>query len=67
MHEVQGELLGSHFVRRPSVVRRQHLPLLTLYRLHFASNHHESLSEHSSPSNLGQIRNWVMSGQKLGH
>ena len=31
------------------------LSLLTLYRLHFASNLHESLSEHSSPSDLGKL------------
>ena len=38
-----------------AVVHRQHFPLLTLYRLHFASDLHERLSEHSSPSNLGQV------------
>ena len=61
----------------PVTVRRQHVPLLTL---HFAPDLHESLSEHSSLSKsvvrcqqllfrqiLGQVRNWVMSGQKLGH
>ena len=58
MHEVQGRL---------SVVCHQHFILLTLYRLHFASNLHESLPEHSSPSNLGQVRNWAIRGQKLGH
>ena len=50
MHEVQGELFLDHIlygVGALSIVRRQHLSLLALYRLHFASNLHESLSEHS--------------------
>ena len=43
-------------VRPLCVVHRQHLGLLTLYRLQFASNLYESLSEHLSPSNLEQDR-----------
>ena len=62
VHEVQGELLWTQFVRRCLYLR-----LLTLYRLHFASNLHESLSENLSPSNLGQVWNWAIWGQKLGH
>ena len=32
----------------------------TLYRLHFGSNINESLSEHSSVSYIGQVRNWAI-------
>ena len=41
--------------------------LVNTYRLHFASNVHESLSEHSSLSNIGHVRNWANEVQKLGH
>ena len=37
-------------------MRRQQLTyLLTFYRLYSASDLHENLSEHSSPSNLGHV------------
>ena len=55
MHEVQAELLWFHFFWRLAVMRRQHLRLLTLYRLHFASNLHESLSDNSSPQILDKF------------
>ena len=40
--------------------------LCTLYRPHFQSDYHESLSECLSSWNLGQVLNWVMLGLKLG-
>ena len=63
-HEVlKVSYFRSHFVRRASST----IALLTLYMLHFASDLHESLLKHSSPSNLGQVPNWAIWGQKLGH
>ena len=50
-------------IRPLCFVLRQYFHLLTLYRLYL----YESLSEHSSPSNLGRVWNWAIWGQKLGH
>ena len=60
VHEVQGELVWSYFFRRLSVVGRQQLPLLTLSRLHFASELHEILSGCVSELYLGQVQIWVI-------
>jgi len=52
--------------RRVSSVVRQHL-MFTLYRPHLWSDLDETLSECLFWQYLGQVRIWVMSGQKLGH
>ena len=49
----------------PSSVRRASSTIVC-YRLYFASDIHESLSEHLSPSNLGQVRSLAILGKKKG-
>ena len=69
--KARDELFWSTFVRCLSVVCRpsaicQHLACEHLYRPHYASKHHENLSECLSWWNLSQGWIWVMSDQKLG-
>ena len=59
--------LLSVVCRLTSVVcRLSTFTLWTRYRPHYASNHHENLSECLLWWNLGHVRIWVMWGQKLG-
>ena len=50
----------------PASVRRQQLPCQHSTG-RFASDLYESISEHLSLSDLGQVRMCVILGQKLGH